>query len=614
MTLETFLAHPAVQALGRALLHFLWQGSVLALLLWIIRIIVPSSAARLRYAAATLILLIMPVILTITASKGLFPGDLRSEAGKTASVNRFMFQPAGASPDLVLSAPVRPSTPKAGIPGWAVCIWIAGVLLLSARALGGWMAVQKLKRSANAAHAELDDMLQRLKLTLRVSAPVRLCTSALVQVPTAIGWLRPYIILPVTALTGLSELQIEAILAHELAHIRRHDYLINLLQTAVETVLFYHPAVWWVGRQMRLEREHCCDDIAVAVCGNAFQYATALAEMEQIRGRTPEPALAATGGELLGRIRRLVRADESDARQERALRPWGTIAAAALVVLLAGTTAMLLHAAPESRFEVASVKPVQNPNQGQLRFPSFTSSGRFTATAPLIMTIVTAYRLPLNVNQRLSGGPEWIRSPEGVYAIDATPEKDSLPAGLSSTERAERMRSMLRSLLAERFKLVMRVEQKEMPYYALVVGKRGPKLQKADITETQCSEAGQGGNDKAAAGAMTSCHSFTGGQGRGLHARAADMGDLVNFVENWTGRPLIDKTGIKGLYRFDTKGWLPLQPAAPPAEGAKSEDGTELRDVPTLFQVFDGLGLRMESRKGKIDTYVIDHIERPAEN
>src|SRR5689334_7864096 len=127
MTLETFLAHPAVQALGRALLHFLWQGSVLALLLWIIRIIVPSSAARLRYAAATLILLIMPVILMITASKGLFPGDLRSEAGKIASANRFVFQPPGALPEIVLYAPAWPSAPKAGIPGWAVCIWIAGV-------------------------------------------------------------------------------------------------------------------------------------------------------------------------------------------------------------------------------------------------------------------------------------------------------------------------------------------------------------------------------------------------------------------------------------------------------------------------------------------------------
>jgi len=88
----------------------------------------------------------------------------------------------------------------------------------------------------------------------------------------------------------------------------------------------------------------------------------------------------------------------------------------------------------------------------------------------------------------------------------------------------------------------------------------------------------------------------------------------VSFVENWTGRPLIDKTGIKGLYQFDTKGWLPVQPGPPPAAGAKAEDGTDMADVPTLFQVFDGLGLKMVSQKEKVEIYVIDHVERPSEN
>src|SRR5262249_35159064 len=151
-----------------------------------------------------------------------------------------------------------------------------------------------------------EGMLQRLKRRVAVSAVVYLGASLMVQVPMVIGWLRPCILLPVTALTGLSESQMEAILVHELAHIRRPDYLVNLLQTAIETLLFYHPAVWWVGKQMRIERENCCDDIAVVACGSAFEYAGALAEMEEIRGRAPAPALAANGGELLGRIRRIL--------------------------------------------------------------------------------------------------------------------------------------------------------------------------------------------------------------------------------------------------------------------------------------------------------------------
>ena len=118
----------------------------------------------------------------------------------------------------------------------------------------------------------------------------------MVDVPTVVGWLRPAVILPVAALANLSPAQVEAVLAHELAHIRRHDYLVNLFQTLAETLLFYHPAVWWLSARIRTEREHCCDDVAVAVSGDAVGYARALAELEAWRVGTPGMALAATGG------------------------------------------------------------------------------------------------------------------------------------------------------------------------------------------------------------------------------------------------------------------------------------------------------------------------------
>jgi beta-lactamase regulating signal transducer with metallopeptidase domain len=336
MTLETLLTHPAVQALGRSLLHFLWQGSLLALLLWMIKTIAPTSA-RIRYTAASLIMLMMPVALVVTIARD------------------FRHQPAPAiiaphAPLVAATAPILATSPVeqmtgVGVWGWVVCLWLAGVVLLSLRATGGWMRAQRLKRRVLPASGELQDMMTRLKQRLVISTPVRFYTSAMVEVPTVIGWVRPYLLLPVTALTGLSASQLEAILAHELAHIRRHDYLVNLLQTAIETVLFYHPAVWWVGKQMRIEREHCCDDIAVAVCGNAVEYAGALAELEQIRGRVAEPALAATGGELLGRIRRLLGQRPSEDRVSRSL---GTIAAAGLVLLMIGVPATRsLKAAPQ---------------------------------------------------------------------------------------------------------------------------------------------------------------------------------------------------------------------------------------------------------------------------
>ncbi len=188
-----------------------------------------------------------------------------------------------------------------GLPDWVACLWLLGVSALSMYTASGWIRVQRLKlRGTEALNPAWVETLQSLKRRIRVSKPVRLYTTAVAEVPAVIGWMRPYILLPVTTIMGLNELQMRAVLAHELAHIRRHDYLVNLLQTTIETLLFYHPAVWWVGRQIRREREHCCDDIAVAVCGNALEYAAALAEFEEIRGRIPEPALAATAGETAG--------------------------------------------------------------------------------------------------------------------------------------------------------------------------------------------------------------------------------------------------------------------------------------------------------------------------
>ena len=149
---------------------------------------------------------------------------------------------------------------------------------------------------------------------------VRLLESTLVDVPTVIGWIKPVILLPASALSGLKPHQLEAILAHELAHIRRHDYLVNLLQTLVETLLFYHPAVWWLSRRIRAERENCCDDLAVSLCGDPYTYAQALADLEELRG----PARPLRDGRQW-RIARAARPPACSARRRtRGARPAGS--------------------------------------------------------------------------------------------------------------------------------------------------------------------------------------------------------------------------------------------------------------------------------------------------
>jgi Zn-dependent protease with chaperone function len=190
-----------------------------------------------------------------------------------------------------------------------VYFWLAGVCVLVMRSIGGWVVVQRVKRrSWRPVDPVWQDRFARLLNALGMTHAVSLRQSALAEVPAVIGWLSPVVLLPGSALTGLTPQQLEALLAHELAHIRRHDYLVNLLQTAVETLLFYHPAVWWIGRRIRAERENCCDDVAVEVCGDALAYARALARLEQLRSGLPQLAMASNHGSLLNRIQRLLAA------------------------------------------------------------------------------------------------------------------------------------------------------------------------------------------------------------------------------------------------------------------------------------------------------------------
>jgi uncharacterized protein involved in exopolysaccharide biosynthesis len=190
---------------------------------------------------------------------------------------------------------------------WLTAAWLGGVAFSSCNLLRGFWWVQRIRRKeADSVNGDLLMRLDDLRRRLSISRPVRLLKSALVEVPTVVGWLRPVILLPASSLAGLTPGQLEAILVHELAHVRRFDYVVNIFQCLIETLMFYHPVVWWISRCVREEREHCCDDVVLKVCGNRIAYARALATLEGLRAEMPQLAFAASGGSLLNRVRRLL--------------------------------------------------------------------------------------------------------------------------------------------------------------------------------------------------------------------------------------------------------------------------------------------------------------------
>src|SRR6266702_861708 len=286
------------QALGWALVDSLWQDALAAAGLAALLALVPVRAARIRYAFATLTLALMLALPLATAVR---------LSGTSPQISDVVTATSPVTPTAPVADRIRAALEPA-LP-WAVLVWFGGVVALSLRLASGWLVTRQLGSVGTSSVPEsCREAVARRAARLRISRPVRILESAVVQVPAVIGWLRPVILLPASALTGLTPLQLDALLAHELAHVRRYDYLVNLIQSVIETLLFYHPAVWWASQQVREEREHCCDDLAVVVCGDAHLYATALLGMERLRVATPGFALAAAGrgGSLMGRIRRLV--------------------------------------------------------------------------------------------------------------------------------------------------------------------------------------------------------------------------------------------------------------------------------------------------------------------
>lgn len=323
---ESVLSHPLMYALGWALLHFIWQGIVVAILLTCVLFVLRGRAASIRYGVAMCVMLLMPALLAATIWRiwalpketsvyGIpFPHLVSVHRRPQSSAPKSTRNASTILTKNILAAESPKYSARTGFAGrldsllpWLVFVWVIGVSVLSLRFAFVFVRVQHLRRkSVNAVIAYWQKRLARLCKKMKITHPVRLLESNLIQVPTVIGWMRPVILLPASALTGLTPNQLEAILAHELAHIRRYDYLFNLFHKAAEILLFYHPAVWWISHRIRLERERCCDELAVKACGDALTYARALTRLEKLRNVPAQFVISAGGGSLLHRIRHIL--------------------------------------------------------------------------------------------------------------------------------------------------------------------------------------------------------------------------------------------------------------------------------------------------------------------
>ncbi|HTT33154.1 MAG TPA: M56 family metallopeptidase [Methylomirabilota bacterium] len=304
-TLASGISPELLQALGWTLLHFVWQGAALAALFALTNTLCRRATARYALAVMTLILMMAAPLITFTAMlRQTGPAVTFGARGASTSAVKPV---QGVSVTARLSAPVPEAlaSQPAGML-WFVEAWFLGVVLLSLRTAGGLFVIERMRRKEIKAVARaLYEKCMALQRKMGITRVIQYCECLRLDAPAVLGWFRPVVMLPARALTGLAEAQIEAVIAHELAHIRRLDCFVNLFQIGVETLLFYHPAVWWVSQRIRTERENCCDDEAIAVCGDAVNYARALTLMEEWR-TAPSLMMAANRSPLSQRVLRLL--------------------------------------------------------------------------------------------------------------------------------------------------------------------------------------------------------------------------------------------------------------------------------------------------------------------
>ncbi|MGZ5926693.1 MAG: M56 family metallopeptidase [Rhizomicrobium sp.] len=325
--LDSWLSADVMHALGWALIHSLWQCLGLAALAAILMAFSRRPPIRYLVATAALVAMLMaPVLTFIVLMKPAAPVHALLPP---SSGPRFFAGPAAADPAGVPSmtlgeapkavnngAAFAADSPKRFLPSrflspdflppnilpWLVGAWLCGVALFSLRLAGGFLLLEhRRSRQFGAPSPRILEICQELQRQLGLNRAIRYLECGWLQAPAVIGWIRPIVLLPVFALTGLSEAQLRAVIAHELAHVRRLDSLVNLLQILIETLLFYHPAIWWLNKRIRAERELCCDEIAVSLTGNRLEYAKALTLMADWE-RPPALAMAANRGPLSERI------------------------------------------------------------------------------------------------------------------------------------------------------------------------------------------------------------------------------------------------------------------------------------------------------------------------
>ncbi len=618
-------------AIAPALGNHLWQSTLFASAAGLFTLFLRKNQARARYwlwLAASVKFLIPLSLLVAMGSHLPWP---RSSAGMHAGLYVAMeqvSQPFTPSTTPVIS-PATPSTVSQSVthllPALLLVTWLCGFVMVTFVWCVRWSRISRATREAVPLRAgrEVEALLRIGCITGRQQRIELLLSRASLE-PGIFGIVQPVLVWPEGISERLDDAHLEAILAHELWHVRRRDNLVATMHMVVEAIFWFHPLVWWLGARLVEERERACDQEVLESGSARHVYAESILKICEFCVESPLDCVSGvTGADLKKRIVRIM--TEGVARRlnfsRKLLLGLGGLAAVVLPVVFGLVNGTASRAGSQSQaraanapvYEVASIKPNKSDN-GFFRM-MFEPNGFSATSVTLRMLIRTAYGVE---DSQIFGAPNWLNSEK--YDIEA--RMDSAVADrlrkISEDQRSVEKRRMLQALLADRFKLMFHRETKQLGMYVLVIAKNGPKLQEAKPGDTY-PKGFKNPDGGSPAGIFWLRRAGGGGE---LVGQALPMATLIRLLsEKILNRGVLDNTGLTGSYDF-TLQWTTGDESQGPmfketGDHPQVTGSTPLPEFsrPSFFNAIqEQLGLKLESQKGPGGVLVIDHVEKPSEN
>ncbi len=598
---------------GPAVGDHLWQSTAFAGLVWVVAWMLRRNPARVRYG-----------LWLVASGKFLVPFSVlvwlgshlawshRATAGEVYVALDTVSRPFAGAVDVPVSLEMHSAAPHAWPPVLLAAVWGCGSLAVLVFWWVQWRRIAGVMRRAEPLLEGREvAALRGVERAAGVLGPIAVLASRESMEPGVFGLVRPALLWPEGISQRLDDAQLEAVLAHEVCHVRRRDNLTSLLHMVVEALFWFHPLVWWMEGRLVEERERACDEEVLRLGMQPVSYAESILKVCEFCVETPLACVSGiTGADLKKRIVRIMAL-----RVAKNLTPLrrlmlGAVALGSLIVpvwfgVVHAASIQDDHSATDGKrlkFAVVSIR--QNKAGGPQIFGRPTPDGYAMKNMFLAAPIFTAY-VPQTggashySDEHVLGLPSWTVSDSDVdrYDISAKVDEADIADWQNPSKQTGMLRAMLQSMLADRLKLVVHRSMKEEPVYLLIVGKNGPKFKESNPAEPHPGAwpfpGGGMMSEERKDGEITS------------HFFGISIGQIASSLSR--GRTVQDRTGLTGKYDIT---WQQPAPSPPSADGQQQSPESEV----SPFSLAEQIGLKLESSRGQVETLVIDHIERPSEN